>query len=110
MERGSVVRATLYMGVVSLLLIWLPVVGPVIAGIIGGKAARTVPKAIVAAVIPSILLGLGLFAILTSFDLPLIGAVSGIGLLLFILVGDIPMIIAAAAVAAVTPQAPATAR
>lgn len=105
MQRGSVVKAALYMGVISLLLIWLPIVGPVIAGIVGGKAARTVGKALVASVIPSIVLGIGLFAILNAFELPLIGALSGLAVFVFILVGDIPMMIAAAAVAAVTPDA-----
>lgn len=104
MQRGSVVKAALYMGVISLLLIWLPIVGPVIAGIAGGKAARTVGKALVASVIPSIVLGIGLSALLNAFELPLIGALSGFALFVFILVGDIPMMIAAAAVAAVTPD------
>lgn len=97
-------KAALYMGVISLLLIWLPIVGPVIAGIVGGKAARTVGKALVASVIPSIVLGLALFALLNAFQLPLIGALSGLAVFVFVLVGDIPMMIAAAAVAAVTPD------
>ena len=97
-------KAALYMGAISLLLIWLPLIGPIVAGIVGGKAARTVGKAIVAAIIPSIVLGAALFGILNAFELPLIGAVTGIGIFLFILFGDIPMIIAAAAVAAVTPD------
>ncbi|MFN2389410.1 MAG: hypothetical protein ABR575_07390 [Actinomycetota bacterium] len=104
MERGSVVKAALYMGVISLLLIWLPIIGPVVAGVVGGRAARTVGKALVAAMIPSILLGAGLFAILTAFDLPVIGAVSGVAVFLFILIGDIPMAIAAAVVASMTPD------
>ena len=97
-------KAALYMGVISLLLIWLPIVGPVIAGIVGGKAARTVGKALVASIIPSIVLGAGLFALLNAFELPLVGALSGLAVFVFILVGDIPMMIAAAAVAAVTPD------
>lgn len=103
-ERGSVIKAALYMSVISLLLIWLPIVGPVVAGIAGGKAARTVGKALLASVIPSILVGAALFAILNAFELPLIGALSGIAVFVFVLVGDIPMAIAAAAVAAVTPD------
>jgi hypothetical protein len=99
-----VLKAALYMGAISLLLIWLPIVGPVIAGIVGGRAARTVGKALVASLIPSILLAAGLFAILNAFDLPLVGALSGVALFVFILIGDIPMAIAAAAVAAVTPD------
>lgn len=102
MERGSVMKAAFYMGAISLVLIWLPFIGPLIAGIVGGKTARTVGKAVVASIIPSIVLGAALFGILTAFDLPLVGALSGIGVFLFILIGDIPMMIAAAAVAAVT--------
>lgn len=105
MEKGSVLKAALYMGALSLLLIWLPVLGPIVAGVAGGRAARTVAKALVASVIPSILLGVGLFAILNAFELPVIGALSGIGIFIFILIGDIPMMIAAAAAAATTPDA-----
>lgn len=104
MERGSVLKAAFYMSVISLLLIWLPIVGPVVAGIVGGRAARTVGKALLASIIPSILVAGALFAILNAFDLPLIGALSGVAIFLFILIGDIPMAIAAAAVAAVTPD------
>jgi hypothetical protein len=92
------------MSVVSLLLIWLPIVGPIVAGVVGGRAARTVGKALAASVVPSLLLGAGLFAILNAFDLPLIGALSGLAVFLFVLIGDIPMAIAAAAVASVTPD------
>ena len=104
MERGSVLKAAFLMGVISLLLIWLPIVGPVIAGIVGGRAARTVGKALVASIIPSVLVAGALFAILNAFELPLIGALSGLAVFVFILIGDIPMAIAAAAVAAVTPD------
>jgi len=104
MERGSVIKAAFYMSVISLLLIWLPIVGPVLAGIVGGRAARTVGRALLASVVPSILVAGGLFWILNAFDLPLIGALSGVAVFVFILIGDIPMAIAAAAVAAVTPD------
>ncbi|MDP9069247.1 MAG: hypothetical protein M3N53_13005 [Actinomycetota bacterium] len=104
MERGSVIKAALYMSLISLLLIWLPIVGPIVAGIVGGKIARTVGKALVASIVPSVLVAAALFAILNAFELPLIGAVSGVAVFLFILVGDIPMAIAAAAVAAATPD------
>lgn len=104
MERGSVVKAAFYMGAISLLLIWLPVVGPVLAGIVGGRVARTVGKALVASVIPSILVAAALFAILNAFDLPLIGALSGVAVFLFVVIGDVPMAIAAAVVAAMTPD------
>lgn len=98
------VKAALYMGVISLLLIWLPIVGPIVAGVVGGRAARTVGKALVASIIPSILVGGVLFAIINAFELPFIGALTGAAVFLFILIGDIPMAIAAAAVASVTPD------
>lgn len=103
MDKGSVTKAALYMGAISLLLIWLPLVGPIVAGIIGGRAARTVGKALAASIIPSVVLAGALFAILNAFELPLVGALTGIGVFLFVLIGDIPMAIAAVATAALTP-------
>jgi hypothetical protein len=42
----------------SLLLFWLPVVGPLIAGLVGGHKAGTVKRAIAAVFVPAILTGL----------------------------------------------------
>lgn len=36
---GSIIMGMIWMFIISLLLIWLPGLGPLIAGIVGGKSA-----------------------------------------------------------------------
>lgn len=58
---GSLIAAMFWMLVLSLLLIWLPGVGPLIAGIVGGKLAGSAWNGILAALLPGIILALALF-------------------------------------------------
>ena len=80
MKKGSVGSAMGWMFIISVLLFWLPVAGPLIAGLVGGKKAGNVGSAITAIFLPGIILGAILFvdaALLTGF--PLIGFVAGFG-------------------------------
>ena len=95
-REGSVAKAAAWMIGLSILLIWLPIVGPFIAGVVGGREAGTVGKGLVAALVPAILLGLLVGVVLALFDLPLIGTIAGIGVLLWVAFEDIPMFIGAA--------------
>jgi hypothetical protein len=95
-QEGSVARAAVWMIGLSILLIWLPVLGPFVAGVVGGREARSLGKGLVAALVPAVLLGLLVGVILALFDLPLIGTVAGIGVLLWVAFEDIPMFIGAA--------------
>ncbi|CAN5800298.1 hypothetical protein BH23ACT12_BH23ACT12_22970 [soil metagenome] len=95
-DRGSIFSAALWMIGLSLALLWLPVLGPGIAGFVGGMKARTMGKAMVAALVPAILLGAVVGLVLLAFDLPLIGTIAGIGVFIAILVQDVPMFIGAA--------------
>jgi hypothetical protein len=85
-KGGSMIMGMVWMFVISLLLFWLPAIGPLIAGIVGGKIAGGVGSGMFAALIPGILLAVGLFVggtMLTT--LPVIGAViAGGGLLLYV--------------------------
>ena len=47
-----------WMGGLSLLLFWLPVGGPLIAGLVGGVKAGTVGRAVTAVFLPAVLTGL----------------------------------------------------
>jgi hypothetical protein len=78
--KGSILSAMGWMFLISILLFWLPVAGPLIAGIVGGKKAGGVGPAIAAVFLPIIVTGVALFffsAALTG--LPVIGAVAGLG-------------------------------
>lgn len=77
---GSILRAMIVMFVISLLLFWLPVIGPVVAGVFGGRSAGGVLASITAAVLPSILFGTALFFLTgVLLSLPVIGAIAGMG-------------------------------
>ena len=79
-KEGSIGGAILWMFVISILLFWLPVMGPLIAGIVGGNKAGGVGPAIVAVFLPGIVFGVVLFALASSFTgIPLLGAIASAG-------------------------------
>lgn len=81
--------------VLSLLLFWLPLAGPFIAGFTGGRRAGNGPTAVTIALLPAILLG-GLVAlVLSAVDLPVLGTLAGFGVFVAILVQDIPLLLGA---------------
>lgn len=87
--------AAAWMVGLSVALFWLPIVGPFIAGFVGGRRAVTVGRALVAAFAPAVLLAVAVVLILAAFELPVIGTVAGIGVALFVLAEDIPLFIGA---------------
>ncbi len=86
-SKGSIILGMMWMFIISLLLIWLPALGPLIAGIVGGKVAGGVGPGFVAALLPGLLLALILLFFGTVFTgLPLVGAlIAGGGILLYLL-------------------------
>ena len=95
-NEGSVGSALLWMFLISLLLFWLPVIGPLIAGFVGGKKAGGVGNAIVAVFLPAIVFGVILFAIATSLSgAPFIGAIAGIGGLILAILHIGPLLVGA---------------
>ena len=86
-SNGSIVMGMIWMFIISLLLFWLPGIGSLIAGIVGGKQAGGVFAGILAALLPGIVVAIALFFAGTMLTtLPIIGAVlAGGGLLLYVL-------------------------
>ena len=79
-NRGSISAAIGWMFLLSLLLFWLPVVGPLIAGFVGGRKAGGVGKAIAAVFLPGLIVGAALFVFATVLlAVPLLGAIAGFG-------------------------------
>jgi hypothetical protein len=56
-RRGSIMSAMNWMGGLTLLLFWLPVLGPLIAGVVGGWKAGSAKRAIIAVFLPAVLMG-----------------------------------------------------
>lgn len=56
--RGSIMSAINWMGGLTLVLFWLPVLGPLIAGVVGGWKAGSAKRAVIAVFLPAVLLGI----------------------------------------------------
>lgn len=87
--------AWLWMFILSLLLGWLPFIGPAIAGFVGGLQAGEVGSALVAAIIPSLIVAALAFLFGTVLALPIIGALVGVGLFMVLLVATVPLLVGA---------------
>ena len=85
----------LWMVVLSVLLFWLPTLGPLIAGFVGGRRAGGVGPALGAAVIPAVIVSALIFLVGAVFDLPVIGGLVGTGILIVILVQSVPLLVGA---------------
>lgn len=94
--RGSVVAGMIWMAIISILLFWLPVFGPLIAGIVGGKKAGGVWNGIVAVFLPALLLAGLLFAFGSALTgLPVLGMLAGMGVFVLIIAGIGPLLVGA---------------
>ncbi len=95
-KNGSIASAFGWMFLISLLLFWMPVIGSFIAGFVGGRKAGTLGNAIIAALIPSIIIGVLFFLLASTLSgLPLIGAIAGAGGVVLALAGAGPLLLGA---------------
>lgn len=93
---GSIAKGMVWMFVLSILLFWLPVAGPLIAGFVGGRKSGSVSNAIVAALLPGILIGVAAFFFASVLTLnPLFGFIAGFGGAGLALLHVGPMLVAA---------------
>ena len=79
-REGSIASAIFWMFILSILLFWLPVVGSFIAGIVGGRKAGSILSAIIAVLLPGVILAIIVFFLAASLiGIPLIGPVAALG-------------------------------
>ncbi len=96
MRQGSIARGFAWMLLLSILLFWLPILGPFIAGLVGGKKSGSAGNAILAVLLPAVAIGLCLFVLSTLLTgIPLVGAVAGAGGLILALAHVGPLLLGA---------------
>lgn len=86
----------LWMFLISILLFWLPGIGALIAGIVGGMKAGGVFAGLLAALLPGIVLGVALMLLATVLSgLPLLGFVAGLSGFVLVLLQLGPLLVGA---------------
>lgn len=86
----------LWMFFISVLLFWLPLIGPLIAGFVSGRKAGGVGNSILAMSLPALVFAVILFAVASSLSgAPLIGAIAGVGGFLLAIVHIGPLLVGA---------------
>lgn len=91
-RQGSVVQGGLWMLILAVLLSWLPILGPLLAGFIGGRMIGGERRALGVALLPAVLMAVVLWIVLAAFELPVLGAVAGFGVLVVIAIQELPLL------------------
>ena len=95
-NKGSIISGIFWMFLISILLFWLPGLGPLIAGIVGGKKSGGLLNAILAVFLPAIILGIMLFIFGSALTgAPVIGFVAGAGSFVLVISNVGPLLIGA---------------
>ena len=101
---GSFASAVNWMGGLTLLLFWLPVLGPLIAGLVGGVKAGTVGRAVAAVFVPALLTGvLAAGGVSYLADWWPWGLLAGLGAVVICLLNVVPLFAGAVAGAVLAP-------
>lgn len=104
-SSNSLVRGGLWMLLLAVFLSWLPILGPLVAGFVGGRIVGEEKRALAVALIPAVLLAGVIWLILGAFDLPVLGAVAGFGALVVVAVQELPLLLGSWVGGAVHPGA-----
>jgi hypothetical protein len=95
-RRSSVFVGALWMVLLSLALFFLPLVNGLIAGAVGGYKVGGISRALVAAILPAVVVAAGLWIIFAFLDAPVWGLLAGFAGGLLILLSDVGLFIGAA--------------
>jgi hypothetical protein len=79
-RRGSIGSAIVWMFLLEILLFWIPVIGSLIAGFVGGQKAGSLGNAVVAVFLPIVVFSIVLGLLATALvAVPFVGAFAGLG-------------------------------
>jgi hypothetical protein len=101
----SLVAAALWMIGISLVLFFLPAINGLIGGAVGGYKAGSAKRGLGAALLPAVIVGVGIWLLLAVFEAPILGFLAGVAVGLWALISSIGLLIGAAIGGAVSPHA-----
>lgn len=94
-ENDNIVLASIYMVLITLALFFLPLLNGIIGGAVGGYKAGTPGRAMLAALLPAVVVGAGLWIIFGVFGGPVLGFFAGAAAGLLVILADVGMFIGA---------------
>lgn len=103
-KRSSIVAGAAWMVVISLVLFFLPAINGLIAGAVGGHKVGSVGRALLASVLPALVLASCLWLLLAVFQLPFVGLLAGFAVGTLIVVSDLGLFVGAAIGGAISPR------
>jgi hypothetical protein len=101
--NSSMLASATWMLGVSLVLFFLPAVNGLIGGFVGGYKAGTVGRALGAAILPALVLGMGLWVLFGLFGAPFIGFIGGFAIGVWALLSSGGLLVGALIGGAVAP-------
>lgn len=81
---------------ITLVLFFLPAVNGFVGGLVGGYKVGSAGRAIISALIPAAISAVGLWLLLSIFDLPVVGLAAGAALGAIIIFSEISLFVGAA--------------
>lgn len=94
--RSSPFKAAVVMVVISLALFFLPLINGLIGGLVGGYMAGSVRQGLVAAILPAVVVSVGLVVLFLLFEAPLLGLFAGLAGGILVLLADLGLFLGAA--------------
>lgn len=95
-NRSSIPAGAVWMVVITLALFFVPGVNGLIGGLVGGYKVGGVGRALAAAVLPAIVVAIGLWVLLSVLGLPVVGFLAGLAGALLVVFADLGIFIGAA--------------
>ncbi len=91
-KQPRILAPAVWMIIISILLFWLPGFGPLTAGYVGGRMAGDVPSAVKAALLPMVITGVAVFALITLVGLPFLGVIAGAFVFVYLAILEVALI------------------
>lgn len=94
-SRTSVVLGAVWMVVISLVLFFLPAINGLIGGLVGGYKVGSAGRALVAAILPAVIVGVGFWILLAAVGVPIWGIFGGLAIGLLIALSELGLFVGA---------------
>jgi hypothetical protein len=94
-RNSSILASSLWMIGISLLLFFLPAINGLIGGAVGGYKAGSAGRGFLAAVLPSVVVGLSLWGVFAWYGRPILGLFGGLAVGLWALISSVALLIGA---------------